>query len=46
MILFSDNIVDNVNDKYRLRVWVDEKAVIKSPIECSVSVNIYAKVVK
>ena len=46
MILISDNVVDNINDKYRLRVWVDEKASLTSQVQCSVSVNINAKVVK
>ena len=46
MILIRDNIVENINDKYRLRVWIDEKTSVKKAIECRVLVNIYAKVVK
>ncbi|MBE6157724.1 MAG: hypothetical protein E7160_02905 [Firmicutes bacterium] len=46
MILYSDKIVDNINDKYRLRVWLDEKASVKTAIQCSLSVSIYAKIEK
>ena len=46
MVLINDKIVENVNDKYRLRVWIDEKAKVKKPVQCNISVSVYAKVEK
>jgi len=40
MILFKNKVVNNSNDNYRLRVWMDEKTVTIPNTVYTISVNV------
>ena len=43
MVLFDGSYTNSLVDKYRLKVWVDEKSSKKDKIVCSITAKVYAK---
>ena len=43
MVLFDGSYTSSLVDKYRLKVWVDEKSSKKDKIVCTITAKVYAK---
>ncbi len=43
MVLVFGTYTSNSSDKYRLRAWVDEGAMLDSNVVCDLGINVYAK---